>query len=115
MIDHANFSDERQHAILKSHQEANPHLRMIPANSKIQEKKMEDEEEVDDDKDDDFEVDYTATSNAIMDALRKVKSNLTLSEDEKNEARDILGCKPYNFNIIMFILIGIVIGTLIKR
>ena len=58
-------------------------------------------------------IDYTATSDAIIEALRKIDGHITLNTAGKTEAAKILGCQSKSCakSLVLSFLVGAIIGV----
>lgn len=135
-LNSAQFAEEREQAMLRSRKAGNPNTRMVPELSKSakaaranveplpSETAFEATEESGSPSSDpassDDDIDYPATSVAIMDALRQVKGHLELSKTERDEACAILGGKHAMRNVshpvllsVICVIIGLVLGYVI--
>lgn len=121
----AEFADQREIAMLRSRKKGNPGLRMVPEISSARAAKTLTETESDPasptadstaaklDADlSEPDIDYAATSDAIIEALRKIDGHITLTEAEKKEAASILGGKPKSCtpSLIVAVIVGLILG-----
>lgn len=121
----AEFADQREFAMLRSRKNGNPGLRMVPEISSARAAKTLTETESNtpptaaNELETDVsepEIDYEATSDAIIEALRKIDGHITLSDTEKEEASSILGCKPTKTpSMLGPLLLGVVAGVGISQ
>lgn len=120
----AEFADQREIAMLRSRKKGNPGLRMVPEISSARAAKTLTETESDPaspaadsaakiDADlSEPDIDYAATSDAIIEALRKIEGHITLSEAEKKEAASILGSKSKSCTttLVAASIVGVIFG-----
>tara|TARA_B110000046_G_C12948323_1_gene378986 strand:- start:117 stop:551 length:435 start_codon:yes stop_codon:yes gene_type:complete len=92
----AEFAEQRDHAILASYKAGNPALRMVPEMSKIGTKppvpKLTPPQPaaLPEQYYRSSSIDFAATSNSVLDALRRIDYNLKLTRAERIEARRLL-------------------------
>ena len=128
-INSAEFAEQREQAMLRSRKAGNPNSRLVPEMSKSAKAartNVEPPMEVDppathEDSEpptsDDDDVDFSATSAAILDALRRIKNHVDLTAQERTEACAIIGGSKTSTKVshpiilsILCVIIGLVVG-----
>lgn len=111
--DCAEFAAQRESSMLRSRKSSNPTARLVPESSKhpplptkIEEAPPVAEENTETSN---VTIDYHATCNSIMTALKQTHGHLTWSAAEKKEAIALIG-KPAN--VTHSILLAIVCATI---
>lgn len=117
----AEFADQREQAMLRSRRAGNPGLRLVPEMSAKAAKTSEPLGTIESDAPPSFQetdtdasedIDYHATSQAILDALRKIESNVKLSKEERKEAHRLLSGN-YSENNVLHMLVVLVLGIIV--
>lgn len=122
----AEFADQRELAMLQSRRAGNPTLRMVPEISSARAAKTltetdsgasptaaPDADEALDEGTESSQIDYAATSDAILEALRKCKGNIIMSHAQKKEASMIINCPKHTSLPIVVSVILLIVSTVI--
>lgn len=130
-LNSAEFAEQREQAMLRSRKTGNPNTRMMPEMSKSAkasrpstsfdgEVAAPDPLSSPSSSDPEDDVDYVATSDAILDALRRIKGHVAYNDKEKSEICDIVGCKPNTKPVrnplvlaVLCLILGFVLGTVL--
>ncbi len=130
-LNSAEFAEQREQAMLRSRKTGNPNTRMMPEMSKSAkasrpstsfdgEVAAPDSLSSPSSSDPEDDVDYVATSDAILDALRRIKGHVVYNEKEKSEICEIVGCKPNTKHVrnplvlaVLCLILGFVLGTVL--
>ena len=117
--DAAAFANTRHESMMRSQKAANSNFRMMPASSKIVDETQKTLEEQQPKTDDTKEepappaIDFTRTSQAVLDACRKIRGRVLLSAKEKREICSIM--QPRGPNSLLMLVLGIVLGIVFSN
>ena len=131
-LNSAEFAEQREQAMLRSRKTGNPNTRMMPEMSKSAKASRpstsfdgevaapDSSSSPSSSSDPEDDVDYVATSDAILDALRRIKGHVAYNNKEKSEICDIVGCKPNTKQMrnpfvlaVLCLILGFVLGTVL--
>lgn len=122
----AEFADQREIAMLKSRRNGNPALRMMPEISSARVAKTISETKplqasnvaTQSAEPEEKDIDFVATSEAIMEALRKTKGHLVLSDADRKEAASLIGgcfLKSTIFTMLLAFVLGGMVSLGVKQ